>query len=63
MHTGYVQPGRDATVVYGSIDFQFKNNRSYPIKIVCSVKDGICKFEFYGMKQDTDPIVEIETKF
>jgi vancomycin resistance protein YoaR len=62
MHTGYVQPGRDATVVYGSIDFQFKNNRAYPIKIVCSVKDGICKFEFFGIKQDTDPIVEIETK-
>ena len=29
----YAPASRDATVVYGSIDFQFKNNRNYPIKI------------------------------
>lgn len=34
----YVTGGRDATVVYGSTDFRFKNNRSYPIKIVSSVE-------------------------
>ena len=31
----YVKASRDATVVYGSIDFKFKNNRNYPIKILC----------------------------
>ena len=36
----YVRASRDATVVYGAIDFQFKNNRDYPIKLVCSVEIG-----------------------
>ena len=30
--TSYVTASRDATVSWGSIDFQFKNNRTYPIK-------------------------------
>ena len=55
----YVGASRDATVVYGSIDFQFKNNRNYPIKIVCSVSGGIAQFQIYGMKQDDDYDVEI----
>jgi len=55
----YVGASRDATVVYGSIDFQFKNNRNYPIKIVCSVSGGIAQFQIFGMKQDDDYDVEI----
>lgn len=55
----YVTASRDATVVYGSIDFQFKNNRNYPIKINCSVSGGIAKFQIFGMKQDDDYQVEI----
>lgn len=30
---GYVPKGKDATVNYGSYDFRFSNNRSYPIMI------------------------------
>lgn len=30
---GYVPKGEDATVNYGSADFKFRNNRSYPIMI------------------------------
>lgn len=37
----YAGASRDATVVYGAIDFKFKNNREYPIKITCSVSNGI----------------------
>lgn len=36
----YVPKGRDATVVYGSLDFKFKNTKSYPVKIAASVGDG-----------------------
>lgn len=36
---GYVQDGMDATVYYGSLDFRFKNNTDYPIKIVTSSYD------------------------
>lgn len=57
----YVTASRDATVVYGSIDFQFKNNRNYPIKIVCSVSGGIANFKIFGLKQDDDCDVEISS--
>ena len=57
----YVTASRDATVVYGSIDFQFKNNRDYPIKIVCSVSGGIASCQIFGLKQDNDYQVEISS--
>jgi len=57
----YVTASRDATVVYGSIDFQFKNNRNYPIKLVCSVSGGVANFKIYGLKQEDDCQVEISS--
>ena len=58
----YVSASRDATVVYGSIDFKFKNNRNYPIKLVCSVSGGIAKFDIYGLKTADDYEVEISSR-
>ena len=57
----YVTASRDATVVYGSIDFQFKNNRNYPIKIICSVSGGIASCQIFGLKQDDDYEVQISS--
>ena len=57
----YVKASRDATVVYGSIDFKFKNNRDYPIKLVCSVSGGIAKFDIYGLRTDNEYDVEISS--
>ena len=57
----YVTASRDATVVYGSLDFKFKNNRNYPIKINCSVSGGIANFQIFGLKQDDDYDVEISS--
>ena len=57
----YVTASRDATVVYGSIDFKFKNNRDYPIKLVCSVSGGIANFQLFGMKTENDYEVEISS--
>lgn len=57
----YVTASRDATVVYGSIDFQFKNNRNYPIKLVCSVSGGVANFQIFGMKQEDDCEVQISS--
>ena len=57
----YVTASRDATVVYGSIDFKFKNNRNYPIKITCSVSGGIAQFQIFGLKQDDDYEVQISS--
>lgn len=38
-NTGYVTQGMDATVFYGSLDFRFKNNTEYPVKLVTSSYD------------------------
>lgn len=57
----YVTASRDATVVYGAIDFQFKNNRNYPIKLVCSVSGGVANFQIFGIKQEDDCEVQISS--
>ena len=58
----YVTASRDATVVYGSIDFKFKNNREYPIKLVCSVSGGLATFQIFGLKSDNEYDVEIYSR-
>jgi len=58
----YVTASRDATVVYGAIDFKFKNNREYPIKINCSVSNGIANFKIFGLKSENDYDVELFSK-
>ena len=61
MHTGYNEPGKDATVVYGSIDFRFVNNRKTPIKISMEVKNGVVTSTIYGLKMENEPIIEIKS--
>ena len=58
----YVGAGRDATVVYGSKDFKFKNSRNYAIKIECSVSGGIAKFSIYGLREQQEYDVTISAK-
>lgn len=60
--TGYVAASRDATVYYGSIDFIFKNTRKYPIKIVATSQNGVCKVSIYGIKEETEYEVVIQSK-
>lgn len=60
--TSYVQAGRDATVSWGTIDFCFKNTRSYPIKIVSSVANGIVRVSLYGIEEENEYEVELQTK-
>jgi len=52
--TSYVEAGRDATVVYGSQDFKFKNTRKYPIKVNASVNSGVAKISIYGLKEENE---------
>ena len=59
--TSYVSAGRDATVSWGGIDFQFKNTRSYPIKIEASAKNGVCTMSIYGIKEETEYEVVIQS--
>lgn len=60
--TGYVAASRDATVYYGSLDFVFKNSRKYPIKMVVSANGGVCKVSIYGIKEEKEYEVIIQSK-
>ena len=58
---GYVGAGKDATVVYGSLDFKFKNTRNYPIMIKTSIGNGVAKIDIYGIKEEVEYDVDIVT--
>ena len=57
--TSYVAAGRDATVVWGTKDFKFKNSRSYPIKIEASVRNGIAEFKIHGVQEEKEYEIRI----
>ena len=57
--SSYVPIGRDATVAYGSKDFQFSNSRKYAIKIECTVSGGIAKCKIYGVKEKQEYDVKL----
>lgn len=58
---GYVPASRDATVSWGGPDFKFKNNRTYPVKIVCSGTGGTIDFKVFGLLEENEYEVEIES--
>lgn len=57
----YVPISRDATVSWGTLDFKFKNNRKYPIKIKSTAGGGTVKIDILGVKQEDDYEVEIQS--
>jgi hypothetical protein len=46
----YLPLGTDATVNWGTVDFKFKNNTDYPIKIEAFMKDGYLNIKLHGTK-------------
>ena len=60
--TSYVGAGKDATVVWGSQDFKFKNTRKYPIRITATVQGGVATIQVWGVKEDVEYDISIETK-
>lgn len=59
--TSYLGAGKDATVVYGNLDFRFKNTRNYPIKIESYMQSGIVTVNIYGIKEENEYEIEIST--
>ena len=60
--TSYVDAGRDATVSWGTVDFKFKNNREYPIKIEAISKNGVTKISIKGIKETKEYEVVIKSE-
>ncbi|HHW00401.1 MAG TPA: vanomycin resistance protein VanB [Clostridiaceae bacterium] len=62
MPLGYVEPGQDATISEGYIDFKFKNSRDYPICINAFVKGNRLEIRIYGKKNPDDHVVKIRSE-
>lgn len=61
MTVGYVPLGRDATVDWGTIDYRFVNDRSYPVKIeIDTSSSGTITVDIWGTKVDNEPNVRLE---
>lgn len=60
MTVAYTPLGQDATVSYGSLDFKFKNDTNYPIKLVTVREGSEMKVTILGTKAD-DKTVRLET--
>ena len=60
--TAYIKAGADATVVWGSQDFKFKNSRKYPIRITATAEGGIATVQIWGVKEEVEYDITIETK-
>lgn len=60
--TSYVPAGKDATVVWGSQDFKFKNTRKYPVRITATVQGGVATIQIWGLKEEVEYDITIETK-
>lgn len=58
--TSYLPAGKDATVVYGSQDFKFKNNRQYPVKIQANCRAGIVNIGIAGLKEEVEYTINIK---
>ena len=46
--SAYTDPGMDATVDWGSVDFKFTNTSNYPIKLEAYRKEGKMTMRIYG---------------
>ena len=60
--TSYVPAGKDATVVWGSQDFKFVNSRKYPVRITATVQGGVATIQVWGIKEEVEYDISIETK-
>ena len=60
--TGYVDASRDATVSWGTLDFKFKNNRTYPILIEAYASGGTASVTIKGLKEEGDFEVQITSQ-
>lgn len=62
MYVQYVPQSTDSTVVDNAIDFKFRNDRKYPVKIVTTCENGVMTASIYGVKELDEPTIDIETK-
>lgn len=58
----YIPAGQDATIAEGYIDFKFKNNTDYPVKIVAETSYGSITCSIYGVKPEGESVEIVNTR-
>ena len=58
----YLPSGQDATVSYGTIDYKFMNDKSFPIKIECFASGGVLTVNILGVKDDSYYDIKLTNK-
>ncbi len=58
----YMPPGQDATIAAGSIDFIFKNNTDYPVKITATIRGGSITCSIIGTPVKGQKVIINNTK-
>ncbi|MDQ2086030.1 VanW family protein [Herbivorax sp. ANBcel31] len=56
---GYVPYGQDAAVSYNELDFKFKNNTNWPIRIDADISNNNIGFEIVGTNETPEKSIEI----
>lgn len=56
----YVAQSADAIVEENLVDFKFKNDRKYPVKISTTCSNGECIASIYGIKETDEPTITID---
>lgn len=59
--SSYADPGMDAAVAWGDLDFRIVNDKKYPVRLEVTYNDGSLTATIWGTKTE-DTLVEIETK-
>lgn len=59
MPLGYVQPGQDATIAEGSIDFKFQNRADTAVCIAADVKGDTIRIRILGKKSAEKTVVKL----
>lgn len=58
----YVDPGRDATISYGSKDFKFSNPRNFAVRLNLKATNGILEVEIKGVSEEEFEIEIVSEK-
>lgn len=61
MPLGYVEPGQDATIAEGYIDFKFKNNKGYPVLISAQVSGNNITIRIVGIEEEVSQTVRLKS--
>lgn len=57
----YVEPGQDATISEGYIDFKFKNNKEYPVLISAQVSGNSIIIRILGKKDESLESIKLKS--